>query len=103
MLFEVDTPTPGAGGRVTLWADGAQIGAGTLPHTVPVAFSSDAGMDIRRDNGLVVDRAYEDKAPYAFTGTVRRVVFDLKPVGLDDEVALHQHASLNAVAHGAGA
>lgn len=60
-------------------------------------------MDIGRDNGLAVDRAYEDKAPYAFTGTVRRVVFDLKPVGLDDEVALHQHASLNAVAHGAGA
>jgi hypothetical protein len=60
-------------------------------------------LDIGRDTGLVVDRAYEDKAPYAFTGTVRRVVFDLKPVGLEDEVAPHQHAGLNAVAHGAGA
>ena len=36
-------------------------------------------MDIGRDNGLVVDRAYEDKAPYVFTGTVKQVVFDLKP------------------------
>jgi hypothetical protein len=37
-------------------------------------------MDISRDNGLVVDRDYEDRARYAFTGTVKEVVFDLKPV-----------------------
>jgi hypothetical protein len=30
-----------------------------MPRTVPLAFSSYAG----RDNGLVVDLAYEDKAP----------------------------------------
>jgi hypothetical protein len=36
-------------------------------------------MDIGRDNGLVVDLDYEDRAPYAFTGTVKKVVFDLKP------------------------
>ena len=36
-------------------------------------------MDIGRDNGGVVDLAYEDKAPYAFTGTVKKVTFDLKP------------------------
>ncbi len=61
-------------------------------------------MDIGRDNGLVVDLDYEPKAPYAFTGTVKQVVFDLKPVmAHDDEQALHQHASLNAVAHGVSA
>jgi hypothetical protein len=38
-------------------------------------------MDIGRDNGLVVDLAYEDKAPYAFTGTVKQVVFDLQGHG----------------------
>jgi hypothetical protein len=32
--------------------------------------------------GLVVDRGYEDQAPYAFTGTVKEVIFDLKPVHL---------------------
>ena len=32
-------------------------------------------MDISRDNGLVVDRAYEDTAPCAYTGTVKRVIF----------------------------
>ena len=46
-------------------------------------------MDIGRDNGGVVDLAYEDKAPYAFTGTVKKVVFDLKPHAHEDEQALH--------------
>jgi Sulfatase len=72
LLFEADKPEPGTGGAVTLWANGKLVGEGKMPHTVPVAFSSYAGMDIGRDNGLVVDRAYEDKAPYAFTGTVKR-------------------------------
>ena len=103
MLFEADENTPGTGGEVTLWAGGKQIGEGTMPRTVPVAFTSYAGMDISRDNGLVVDLDYEPKAPYEFTGTVKHVVFDLKPAVHDDEHALHEHASVNAVAHGVGA
>ncbi len=79
MLFEADENKPGTGGEVTLWANDEQVGEGRMPRTVPVAFSSYAGMDIGRDNGLVVDRDYEDEAPYAFTGTVKQVVFDLKP------------------------
>ena len=72
---------------MTLWANDKQVGEGRLDHTVPIAFSSYAGMDIGRDNGLVVDLAYEDKAPYAFTGTVKKVVFDLKPPSHEDEKA----------------
>jgi hypothetical protein len=82
---------------VTLWADERMIGEGELPQTVSLAFASYAGMDIGRDNGLVVDRGYQDKAPYAFTGTVIDVVFDLKPVHLEAEKALHEHASVQAV------
>ena len=103
MLFETDAPKPGSGGNVTLWANGKQIGEGRLDKTVPVGYSSYAGMDIGRDNGLVVDLAYEPKAPYRFTGTVRQVVFDLKPATSGDEQELHQHASLHAVAHGVSA
>jgi hypothetical protein len=104
MLFEANDNKPGTGGTVTLWANGTQIGEGTMPRTVPVAFSSYAGMDISRDNGLVVDLDYEPKAPYVFTGTVKNVVFDLKPaLAHEDEHALHEHASLNAVAHGVAA
>lgn len=101
MLFESDKPEPGSGGNVTLFANGKPIGAGRLDHTVPIAFSSYAGMDISRDNGLVVDRDYADKAPYAFTGTVKKVVFDLKPLGHDDLTALHAAASRHEVGHGA--
>jgi arylsulfatase len=59
-------------------------------------------MDISRDNGLVVDLDYEDKAPYVFTGTVRNVVFDLMPLKHDEEKALHEHALGHLVGHGAG-
>jgi len=105
MLFETDEPKPGSGGNVTLWANGEQIGEGRLDKTAPMMLTSYAGMDVSRDNGLVVDLAYEDKAPYVFTGTVKRVVFDLKPKPTthDDEQALHEHESLHAVAHGVGA
>jgi arylsulfatase len=103
MLFEADETKPGTGGDVTLWANDQQIGDGRLDKTVPVAFTSYAGMDIGRDNGGVVDLAYEAKAPYAFTGTVKHVVIDLKPTAHEDERALHEHASLNAIAHGVGA
>ena len=77
ILFEADQPTPGTAGHVSLWAGDQLIGEGHMPHTVPIAFTSYAGMDIGRDNGLVVDLDYEDKAPYAFTGTVKEVIFDL--------------------------
>lgn len=69
--------------------------------TVPIAFTSYAGMDIGRDNGLVVDLDYEDRAPYAFTGTVKQVVFDLMPLAHEDETALHEHAHQHTLGAGA--
>ncbi len=101
MLFEADEAKPGTGGTVTLWANDKVIGEGKMPHTVPIGFSSYAGMDIGRDNGLVVDLAYEDKAPYPFTGTVKKVVFDLQPATHEDEKALHEHAQAHGIGHGA--
>uniref|UniRef100_UPI00389AE714 arylsulfatase n=1 Tax=Mycobacterium sp. HUMS_1102779 TaxID=3383487 RepID=UPI00389AE714 len=101
MLFETDQPVPGSGGRVSLWAGGRRVGEGRLAATVPIAFTSYAGMDVGRDNGLVVDRDYEDWAPYAFTGTVHEVIFDLQPVPPEAERALHGHASVQAVGRGA--
>lgn len=101
MLFEADAPKPGTPGTVTLWANDRQIGEGRIERTVPVTFSTYAGMDISRDNGLVVDRRYKDSAPYRFTGTVQKVVFDLKPTHADAEHELHHHASVSAMGHGA--
>jgi arylsulfatase len=102
MLFEIDEPKPGAGGTVTLWANDKQIGEGSMPKSISLIFTTYAGMDVGRDNGGVVDLAYEDKAPYAFTGTVRDVVFDLqpKPTTHEDDKALHEHQTTVAVAAG---
>jgi arylsulfatase A-like enzyme/uncharacterized membrane protein len=102
MLFQIDEPRPGSGGSVTLWANGKQIGEGRLDRTCSMLFTTYAGMDMGRDNGGVVDDAYEDKAPYAFTGTLRNVVFDLMPMSHADEQALHQAAQQAGVGHGAG-
>ena len=104
VVFEIDEPKPGAGGKATLWANDEQIGEGRLEHTIPIIATTYAGMDVGRDNGLVVDLDYEDKAPYAFTGTLKQVVFDLKPAGThEEEKNLHGHASIHAVAHGVSA
>ncbi len=100
MLFEADEPIPGTGGKVTLFANDKKIGEGKMPKTVAAAFTSYAGLDVGRDNGLVVDRDYEDKAPYKFTGTVKKVVFDLKPNTHEDEEKLHEIEQQANIAHG---
>ena len=93
MEFAADGATPATGGEVTLFIDDRPVGKGRMDHTVPVRFSGYAGMDIGRDNGGVVDLAYEDKKPFAFTGTVKKVVFDIQPHLSDqDELDLHAEA-----------
>ena len=98
MQFDADEPRPGTGGTVSLWANGNQIGEGRMERTVSLRFSFYAGMDVGRDNGMTVDPAYRDKAPYAFTGTVHKVVFDLKPAPHEDEKKLHEVAHHGAAA-----
>ena len=84
MTFAADEPKPATPGQVTLFVNGEPVGSGRMDHTVPFIFSGYAGMDVGRDNGLVVDRSYADKAPFAFTGTIKKVVFDVAP-HLDDK------------------
>ena len=104
MQFDADSQERSAGGTVSLYANDQQIGEGRMEKTVFLRFSAYAGMDVGRDNGLVVDRAYAAKAPYAFTGTVKKVIFDLKPTAShEDEQALHQAAAHGATAHGISA
>ena len=58
-------------------------------------------MDIGRDNGGVVDLSYEDKKPFAFTGTVKKVVFDIKSHdSTEDEHRLHAVAQHGHAGHG---
>ena len=93
LQFEADAPKPATGGQVTLYVNDKPVGGGRMEHTVPVRFSAYAGMDVGRDNGGVVDLSYDDRKPFAFTGTIKKVVFDVKPhLSPDDEQALHEAA-----------
>jgi hypothetical protein len=100
MEFAADAPKPATGGEVTLFIDDRPVGKGRMDHTVPVRFSGYAGMDIGRDNGGVVDRGYEDRKPFPFTGTIKKVVFDIKPhLTGEDEQELHAVAHHGHAAH----
>ena len=100
MEFAADEAKPATGGDVTLFANGRQIGKGRMDYTVPIRFSGYAGMDIGRDNGGVVDRDYEGKKPFAFTGTVKKVVFDITPHLTDqDELDVHTAEQHGQAAH----
>jgi hypothetical protein len=104
MRFTADEAKPATPGQVTLYVNGEQVGSGRMDHTVPFGFSGYSGLDVGRDNGLVVDRSYAAKAPFAFTGTVKKVVFDVAPhPDSNDEHALHQHAQQAHTAHGINA
>lgn len=103
MQFDADRQERSAGGTVSLYANGAKIGEGRIEKTVFFRFSVYAGMDIGRDNGLPVDRAYKDRSPYPFTGTIKKVVFDLKPGAHQEEEAIHHHGSVHGVAAGISA
>ena len=104
MVFAADAPKPATGGEVTLLVNSVPVASGRIEHTVPSRFSGYAGMDIGRDNGLVVDRSYADKAPFAFTGEIKQVTFDIAPhLNEEDQQALHQHAEQALAAHAASA
>ncbi len=101
MEFQADEAKPATPGNVTLLVNGRPVGGGRIEHSVPFIFSGYAGMDVGLDNGLVVDRSYADKAPFAFTGTVKKVVFDIAPHPDDDqEEDLHAHAAQVDTARG---
>ena len=100
MEFAADSAQPATGGQVTLFIDDRPVGEGKMEHTVPIRFSGYAGMDIGRDNGGVVDLSYEDRKPFAFTGEIKKVVFDIKPHASDDDKhELHKNVHHGHTAH----
>ena len=95
---ELEIPEAGAEGVIVAEAD--HLGGGRIEHTVPVRFTGYAGMDIGRDNGMPVDRSYADRSPFPFTGTVKKVVFDINPhLSKEDEQGLHEHAQQALAGH----
>jgi arylsulfatase len=80
--YEFTAEQPGKLGtddRGQLFINDKPVGENNLQNTIPLRFSSYSGMDIGKDNGDVVSPTYKAKAPFAFTGKIGKVVFDLAP------------------------
>ena len=103
LVFAADAAAPATGGEVTLLVGDEPVARGRMEHTVPWKFGVGA-LDMGRDNGGVVDRSYADRSPFAFTGTVKKVAFDVNPhLSAEDEQALHEQAHEAHAARALGA
>ena len=87
---------------MTLWANDEQIGEGTMPNSISLIFTTYAGMDIGRDNGRRRRPRLRGQVSVRLQRDCRNVVFDLMPMPMthEDEKALHEHHSRQAVTAG---
>lgn len=73
--IEVDTTIakPGAPAEVILRVDGAEVARGTVPVTVPAAFTASESFDVGLDLGSPVSATYAERRPFALEGADIRV------------------------------
>jgi arylsulfatase len=72
----------GKGANVVLYVDGAKVGEGALPGTVPLIFSGDETTDVGGDTGTPVSDDYGPKDS-AFTGRIHWVQLDIDEAAED--------------------
>ncbi len=75
----------GVPGSITLLLDGAPVGKGDLPVTIPLSLGLSAGVSIGSDAGAPVMPDY--KPPFAFTGTVTKALVDVTGEAVEDMAA----------------
>ncbi|HVS37692.1 MAG TPA: arylsulfatase [Gemmataceae bacterium] len=75
--FKYDGGGIGKGGQGTLTVDGKKAAEGRLDKTLPFRFSLDESFDVGEDTGTPVIDEYDAKMPFPFTGTLRKVEFQL--------------------------
>ncbi len=66
------------GGIGKLFINGKPVGEGKIERVVPARFSVTETMDIGMDLGATVSEDYHALAPFAFTGQIHKVTFELK-------------------------
>lgn len=66
----------GAGGNVTLYVNGKEVGKGVVKNVAPVRYSATETMDIGMDLGSAVSHDY--KVPFTYSGKINQVTVDLK-------------------------
>ena len=65
----------GKAATVTLYVNGKKAGEGKIHNQVPFRFGVES-MDVGMDTLSPVSKTYEDKLPFAFTGTIEKAVLD---------------------------
>lgn len=81
LAYEQTQPTednPLTGGPITMTVNGEDIAHGVIELAVPFGFSTTETMDIGVDLGTVVTPSYHDRAPFAFSGDIERVLVTLQ-------------------------
>lgn len=81
LTYQQTEPTeenPLAGGPIVMSVNGEDIARGMIELAVPEGFSTTETMDIGVDLGAVVTPAYHDRAPFAFSGGIERVLVTLQ-------------------------
>lgn len=75
--FEIDEPKNGAGGTLTILADGKPVGSGRIEHTHRTWISNSEGFDVGEDTLTPIGDDYQI-ADSRFTGDLKQVRIDLK-------------------------
>ena len=83
----------GKGGKVTLYTDGKQVGAGDVAMTLAMVFSCDDGCDVGADNGAPVSPDYGPHGN-AFNGRVKGVQIAIADAA---EAAAHKVSPQEAI------
>ena len=84
--FKFDGGGFGKGGTGTLYVDGKQVDQKRMDHTVPFIFQWDETFDVGMDTGSPVSfLEYRYEPPFAFTGKLNKLTFDLEPQQLTAE------------------
>jgi hypothetical protein len=81
--FKYDGPGLGKSGTGTLTVDGRVLSQQKMEHTIPFLMSLDETLDIGLDTRTPVDESYT--LPFAFTGTIDKVTYNVKPEQLAAE------------------
>jgi arylsulfatase A-like enzyme len=75
--FTYDGGGIGKGGQGTLSVDGKKVAEGRIEKTIPFRFSLDESFDVGQDTGTPVIDEYDAKMPFKFSGTLKKVEFEL--------------------------
>jgi arylsulfatase len=84
MDFAYDGGGKAKGGLVTLYVNGKKVGQGRVERTQPGIFSVDDAADVGMDEGTPVIEDYQPRDT-KFTGTIRKVVVDVKEMGAGEK------------------